>query len=41
MRMEESFNLHCLENLKYSGFAGVEPVLYFFLRMLLFSPDCF
>jgi len=42
MRMQDSFNLHCLENLKYSGFAGSEPaILYFLIKMLCFFPAYF
>lgn len=42
MRMQDSFNLHCLENLKYSGFAGIEhAILYFLVKMLCFSQPTF
>lgn len=42
MRMQGSFNLHSLENLKYSGFAGIEPAIFYFLiKMLCFSPAYF
>lgn len=42
MRMQDSFNLHCLENLKYSSFAGIEPaILCFLIKKILFSPVLF
>lgn len=42
MRMQDSFNLHCLENLKYSGFAVIEPaVLCFLIKKVCFSSAFF